>query len=309
MQEIKADMSTHINKRLSIVIVTYMSEHDIYDCLQSIWQFCDIPKENLEVIIVDNSPSCEPMFGKLRQLYDNNLVLIHNTHNGGYGQGNNVGIRQATAPVIMIMNPDVRLCEPLFCTVLDAFDKNAFLCMYGMKQMLSLEVKSPLSFDCSRRMNGYLIPFISSICNRFDWYFPRFMYLQGSCFFINKKKFEKAGLFDEDIFMYGEEDDIHWRMQKLFGPQFTYNAQLRYLHLTLERPMSLATEQKMVGSIALSNEKKGYTRKSTYRNFVKYHRVRLFSAYIKKMLGKKDAQEHIDILKTIIKDFKQQSHS
>ncbi len=309
MQEIKADMSTHINKRLSIVIVTYMSEHDIYDCLQSIWQFCDIPKENLEVIIVDNSPSCEPMFGKLRQLYDNNLVLIHNTHNGGYGQGNNVGIRQATAPVIMIMNPDVRLCEPLFCTVLDAFDKNAFLCMYGMKQMLSLEVKSPLSFDCSRRMNGYLIPFISSICNRFDWYFPQFMYLQGSCFFINKKKFEKAGLFDEDIFMYGEEDDIHWRMQKLFGPQFTYNAQLRYLHLTLERPMSLATEQKMVASIALSNEKKGYTRKSTYRNFVKYHRVRLFSAYIKKMLGKKDAQEHIDILKTIIKDFKQQSHS
>lgn len=294
-------------KRLSIIIVTYKSEHDIYDCLQSVWQFCDIPKEELEVIIVDNSPECEPMFTNLRKQYGDSLALIHNTHNGGYGQGNNVGIRQASAPVVMVMNPDVRLCEPLFKTVLTVFDQDPGLCMYGMKQMLSAEVKSPLSFDCSRRMNGYLIPVVSSLCNKFDLYIPRLMYLQGSCFFVSREKFEQIGLFDEDIFMYGEEDDIHWRLQKLFGPHFVYNARLRYLHLTLERPMSLATEQKMVASIALSNEKKGYTRSFTYHNFVKYHRVRLLSAYIKKALGKKDVQQQIDILRTVISDFKQQS--
>lgn len=292
-------------KRLSIIIVTYKSEHDIYDCLQSVWQFCDIPKEELEVIIVDNSPECEPMFTNLRKQYGDSLVLIHNTHNGGYGQGNNVGIRQASAPVVMVMNPDVRLCEPLFKTALTAFDQDPGLCMYGMKQMLSAEVKSPLSFDCSRRMNGYLIPIVSSLCNKFDLFIPRLMYLQGSCFFVSREKFNQIGLFDEEIFMYGEEDDIHWRLQKLFGPHFMYNARLRYLHLTLERPMSLATEQKMVASIALSNEKKGYSRSFTYHNFVKYHRVRLLSAYIKKALGKKDVQQQIDILRTVINDFKQ----
>ena len=294
-------------KRLSIIIVTYQSERDIYDCLLSIWQFCDIPKEELEVIIVDNSPECEPMFTKLHQQYGNTLVLIHNTHNGGYGQGNNIGIRKATAPVIMIMNPDVRLSEPIFGTVLKAFGKDNHLCMYGMKQMLSPEVKSPLSFDCSRRMNGYLIPIISSICNKIDLFIPSLMYLQGSCFFVSKEKFEHVGLFDEDIFMYGEEDDIHWRLKKQFGPQFMYNAHLRYLHLTLERPMSLATEQKMVASIALSNEKKGYTRQFTYCNFVRYHRIRLMSAYIKKALGRKDVQQQIDILRSVIKGFKQQA--
>lgn len=294
-------------KRLSIIIVTYCSEHDIYDCLQSVWEFCDIPKEELEVIIVDNSPDCEPMFTKLHQQYGNTLVLFHNTHNGGYGQGNNVGIRQATAPVIMIMNPDVRLCEPIFGTALKAFEKDDSLCMYGMKQMLSPEVKSPLSFDCSRRINGYLIPIISSICNKIDLYIPSLMYLQGSCFFVSKEKFEHVGLFDEDIFMYGEEDDIHFRLKKQFGPHFMCNAHLRYLHLTLERPMSLATEQKMVESIVLSNEKKGYSRQFTYHNFVKYHRVRLMSAYIKKALGRKDVQQQIDILRTVIKDFKQKA--
>ena len=67
-------------KRLSIVIVTYKSEEDIYDCLQSIWQYNDIPNEDLEVIVVDNSPESEMMFSKLRELYKNDIVLIHNTH-------------------------------------------------------------------------------------------------------------------------------------------------------------------------------------------------------------------------------------
>jgi hypothetical protein len=287
-------------KRLSIVIVTYKSEEDIYDCLQSIWQYNDIPNEDLEVIVVDNSPESEMMFLKLRELYKNDIVLIHNTHNGGYGQGNNVGIKQAKAPTIMIMNPDVRLCQPIFRTALEAFAKDETLCMYGMKQMLSSTVKSPLSFDCSRLMNGYIIPFIATLCNKFDLYIPSCMYMAGSCFFINKEKFEGIGLFDEDIFMYGEEDDIHFRLKKRFGSHFAYNPALRYIHQTLERPMSFATEQKMVDSIARLHAKKGYTEKATYQNFARYYRVRLVMTYLKKIRGDAQASKRIFILKEVI---------
>ena len=42
-------------KKLSIIIVTYNSEKDIYDCLDSIYSHCDIPIKELEVIIVDNN--------------------------------------------------------------------------------------------------------------------------------------------------------------------------------------------------------------------------------------------------------------
>ena len=65
-------------KRLSVIIVTYRSERDIYDCLRSLWQHCDIPKEQLEVIVVDNSPESDGMFARLRQLYGQELLLIHN---------------------------------------------------------------------------------------------------------------------------------------------------------------------------------------------------------------------------------------
>lgn len=289
-------------KRLSIVIVTYHSEKDIYDCLRTIYQYCDIPHEKLEIIIVDNSPNPDAMFAQIRLLYGNQVKLIHNTHNGGYGQGNNMGIRQATAPVILIMNPDVRLCQPIIKTALTAFEKDSRLCMYGIKQMLSSTIKSPLSFDCSRQMNGYLIPFVASLCNKFDIYLSQSMYFAGSCFFIKKSKFVDIGLFDENIFMYGEEDDIHYRLKKQFGSHFKYNPSLRYIHQTLERQMSLNTEQKMISSIVALNTKKGISVKSTYCNFVRYYRVRLFATYIKKILGNDtSSQSRIDILKDIIR--------
>ena len=310
-------------KRLSIIIVTYQSEKDIYDCLQSVWKHCDIPQDEVEVIVVDNSPESDEMFSRLGELYGTDIMLIHNTHNGGYGQGNNVGIQHATAPVVMVMNPDVRLCEPVFKTVLDAFAHDEQLCMYGMRQMLAENVpsapdgnnapskpnpqpsnpqpavKSPLSFDCSRNMNGYLIPLISKVCNRFGWYCPKSMYLQGSCFFIRKDKFVEAGLFDEDIFMYGEEDDIHWRMKQAFGSRFKFNGRLHYIHLAMNRPMDLSTEMKMVASTVAVHKKRGIPERQTVRNYIRYYRTRLFSAKVKRLL-KGGGKTEIDILKAVI---------
>ncbi|MBR1932367.1 MAG: glycosyltransferase [Prevotella sp.] len=286
-------------KRLSIIIVTYKSDHDIYDCIQSVWQYCDIPSKELEIIVVDNSPECKKMFSTLRERYQD-IILIHNTHNGGYGQGNNVGIRQASAPIVMIMNPDVRICQPVFKTALNAFERDNSLCTYGMKQMLSPTVKSPLSFDCSRRINGYLIPFVASICNKFDIFCPTFMFFAGSCFFISKEKFEEIGLFDEENFMYGEEEDIHFRLKDCFGAHFTYNPSLRYIHQTLERPMSFATEKKMVDSTAYLYAKKGIPAKKTYHNFVRYYRTRLFNTYLKKLFRAPNATTQAAIIKEVI---------
>lgn len=284
-------------KRLSVIIVTYHSEHDIYDCLQSIEKYCDIPREELEIIVVDNSQESDDMFARLRQLHNDSLLLIHNTHNGGYGQGNNVGIRQSSSPVVLVMNPDVRLCEPIFKTALMAFENDSQLCIYGMKQMLSEKQNSPLSFDCSRQMNGYLIPFATTLCNKFDIFIPSCMFVAGSCFFVSKEKFEAVGLFDEDLFMYGEEDDIHYRLKKRFSPHFTYNPRLRYIHLVQDRPMSFNTEKRTIDSVVLSYKKKGVSPKSTCNNLIRNYRMRWFI----KVLGGNDDKNSISVIKDAIR--------
>ena len=98
---------------LSVIILTHNSENDIYQCLESVYQHNDIGKE-LEVIIVDNqSTNFASMRDGIVQRYPQ-VIITQNTHNGGYGQGNNVGIRMAQAPIIAIMNPDVRITHPIF---------------------------------------------------------------------------------------------------------------------------------------------------------------------------------------------------
>ena len=284
-------------KKLSVIIVTYNSEKDIYDCLNSIYSHCDIPVDELEVIVVDNnSNEVDIMFETIRKEHGNNVVLIKNSENGGYGQGNNVGIKHASAPIILIMNPDVRLTSASFQTVLDHFEKNSKLSMYGMKQLLDDGSVSMNTFNCSNLMNGYLGTLLTGLCNRRDIYIPRWMYFSGSCFYIRKSMFEAIGLFDESIFMYGEENDIHHRMKTKFGAHFFYNKNIKYQHLTMERKPDKKTEDKMLLSNIQVNEKFGYSKKKTIRNKIQNVNILLWREKIKRAIGLSYSAEFIKML-------------
>ncbi|MBQ6203016.1 MAG: glycosyltransferase [Prevotella sp.] len=286
-------------KRLSIIIVTYKSENDIYDCLTSIRNHSDIATEELELIIVDNSPESDKMFKTVRQRFGDDILLIKNTRNGGYGQGNNIGIRMAKAPVTLIMNPDVRLMEPVFLTALKAFEKDSQLSMYGMKQMLSPTEPSTNSFACTNMMNGYLATILTAISNRIDHYFARFMYFSGSCFFIRKQMFEEIGLFDDDIFMYGEEDDIHHRMKKRLGCHMTYNPHLHYIHLTKERKPDLEYEKRVFNSVCAMLQKKEYPKESFINNRLQSINLQLWREQLRTAIGKGNPS-----LLNMLKDFR-----
>ena len=288
-------------KRLSIIIVTYNSEKDIYDCLDSIKQYSDINAEELEIIIVDNnSRQAETMFKEIRHRFGHGILLIKNTQNGGYGQGNNLGILKATAPIILIMNPDVRLMEPIFQTTLIAFEKDNQLSIYGMKQMFSPNMPSTNSFACTNMMNGYLATILTAISNRTDHYFARFMYLSGSCFFIRKQMFEEIGLFDEDIFMYGEEDDIHYRMKKRFGYHMTYNPRLHYIHLTEDREPDLEYEKRVFNSVFNLLQKKGLPKRTIINNRMRRNNLHLWRELFRTHIGRGNPQ-----LLKMLRDFEQ----
>lgn len=277
-------------KRLGIIIVTYKSEKDIYECIASIKAWADIPLADIELIVVDNnSPGCDVMFARLKEQWGDDIVLIKNPVNGGYGQGNNVGIRQCTAPVVLIMNPDVRLVEPVFKKVLGAYDADTHLCMYGMKQMLSATEPSSNSFTCTYMLNGYLSTVLSAVCTRFDVYLQRYMHFSGSCFFMRKDMFETVGLFDEDVFLYGEEDDIHYRLMQRFPHcRMAYDKHMHYIHLTKEREPDLDYEKTLIDVAVVQNWKKGYAERATLVNRMRKLRLLILRARLKALVGKND---------------------
>ena len=277
-------------KKLSIIIVTYNSEKDIYECLDTIYSHCDIPIKELEVIIVDNnSTDCDTMFNKLKTLWGEDIILIKNSSNGGYGQGNNVGIKQCSAPVVLIMNPDVRLVCPIFRKAINLFSKNKNMCILGMKQWLTLEEPSNNSFTCTYRMNGYLSTILSALCTRLDFYIAKYMHFSGSCFFINKAMFEAVGLFDENVFLYGEEDDIHYRLMHRFKDcKMIYDKSLRYLHLTKERKPDIKYEKTLIDVAVIQNKKKGYSKQKTLINRQRCINLQIYRERLRVKYGKND---------------------
>jgi len=219
-------------KKLAVIIVTYNSENHIYDCLKSLFEFNDIG-DALEVIVVDNcSKDYKPMSLKIGALYGDKVMVIANDKNGGYGYGNNVGIKASSAPVIMIMNPDVRLISSVFKVMCDIFENRPDVVQIGLKQLYP-GLRYGYSFSWSTSVHPYISMPLLALTKRLDLFIPQYMYFSGSCFCMSKTAFEKIGLFDENIFLYHEEDDVHQRLRKQHKNKIIYLRSGKYVHLHL----------------------------------------------------------------------------
>lgn len=294
-------------KKLSIIIVTHNSEKDIWECIRSITDNNDLKGEEIEIIVVDNnSDNPDEMFTRIHSSYQN-IKTIKNNKNGGYGQGNNIGIRNSSSPLILIMNPDVRLTSRCFQKVTKAFEDDRKLVMYGMKQITGGNMPGKNSFFCNSSVNGYLGSFMTAVCNRIDLYLPSLFCFSGACFFIRKSCFENAGLFDESIFMYGEEDDIHHRLKSLYGAHFKYDKKIQYQHLTDGRKYDAAYEEKVLTSIIKVCQKRGYPTWKVIRNKIQSINILIWRERARRLLRNKYDREllhdlllHKQMLKNIM---------
>ena len=278
-------------KKIAVIIVTYNSERHIYDCLEALFKHNDIG-DTLEVIVVDNcSKDYEAMRTRIGELYGDIVKVVSNTKNGGYGQGNNVGIREADSPIIMIMNPDVRLCEPVFSMVWNEFEKDDNLVMYGLTQKHE-DGTLGRSTAWTSRLYPYIAEPMRYLCGMLNLYWQKFMYVSGACFFVRKRAFEEAGLFDEKIFMYNEEDDLHGRLLKQKGAKIIYDRNHSYLHLhpqvTDYTKESFDWLKRNLDSLIYMNERDGISREKTIDWSIKRVNISVWSEKLKTLLGRGD---------------------
>jgi GT2 family glycosyltransferase len=203
-------------KKITVVIVAYKSEVVIFDCLDSLEIYNDIGN-NLEVIIVDNSP---------KNLLEEKVVsygmmsyrfqYIHNPKNGGFGQGNNIGALASDGDVLLFLNPDTILVESIFLSLVTA--------VYNGFNVGGYSLVGP---DKVPNATVGLLPELSylSIPLRVLRYFAintsfisTFIYPWGASMFITREVFFKAGSFDESIFLCNEEPDL---MKRIKNPKLT----------------------------------------------------------------------------------------
>jgi GT2 family glycosyltransferase len=277
-------------KSISVIIVTYNSTHDIKPCLKSIYDNNDIG-DKLEVIVVDN---CSSDIEHLREILSkefSQVILVENKLNGGYGQGNNIGIHQSSAPIIMIMNPDVRLFKPIFNDAICSIVKLE-CAMLGMKQYETYGVKG-LSFVA--KTCSFLNLIIHKFCIKFDLFNPDYLSFSGACFFLVKKSFEKIGLFDENIFMYGEEFDINTRML-IQNMKICYNKEIGYIHPMHQRDLSLTVLERGYKSFLYNYKKHKLNLYRGISQYISYYKLLRFRS--RKNIGEhRIYSEYIEFLK------------
>lgn len=252
------------DKQLSVVIVTYNSERDIFDCIDSVRTHNTLG-EALEIIVVDNhSAHFEETSKELRKRYPD-IVLLENQHNGGYGQGNNIGIKAAKAPIIAIVNPDVRWTTPIMDEMMKCFEDEQ-VALAGCRQMND-ENHAASAIHMKPDATGFEKSIGKMAANRWGIYCQQRMYLSGACFFVRKHVMEAIGGFDEQIFLYAEENDIRYRILALKkGYKIIYRHDVYYIHPSEQRPFSETTEQRRIQADLYVLSKQGVKPSTYYRS-------------------------------------------
>ena len=174
---------------LTIVIVTIKSEKIIDNCLNSI-------DPAIKKIIVENS-SNHKFTNDIQNRYENIECYITG-ENLGMGQGNNFGIKKVKTRYVMILNPDTILKK-------DTLSK-----IFQISENLNFSILSPQSDN--KEYPNYKI-----LNNRKNNEVKENLFevdsVDGYAMILDLFKFNNY-YFDENIFMYLENDDLCIRAKK-----------------------------------------------------------------------------------------------
>ncbi|MFN3695625.1 MAG: glycosyltransferase family 2 protein, partial [Ignavibacterium sp.] len=156
------------------------------------------------------------------------VKLIANEKNLGFGKANNIGLKEANGKYILLINPDTLVAEDTFTNLIEFFENHPDAGMVGCK---ILNPDGTLQLACRRSFPGPWTSFtkvtgLSSLFPKsrlFAKYNLTYLdenqtyevdAISGSFMMLRKEVYEKVGGFDEQFFMYGEDLDLCYRIQK-----------------------------------------------------------------------------------------------
>lgn len=177
-----------MNQDVTIIILTYKSKNLTIDYIKNLYK-------KFKIIIVDNSKDTE-LESVIKSSYPG--VDIHLISNNGYSTQINYGVNFVKTKYFLISNPDVRGINEIdimqFLDVAKQLD-NKFSAL------------GPRYLDANPKS-------IKQSQNNKD--IAELRFLSGACMFFYKKNYDLIGGFDNNYFLYFEENDYCLRSKKFF---------------------------------------------------------------------------------------------
>jgi N-acetylglucosaminyl-diphospho-decaprenol L-rhamnosyltransferase len=201
-----------------VVVVLHNSSETLADCLAS------IPRD-AEAIVVDNASTDDG--AALAERLLPGATVVRSERNLGFGGGCNLGLRETTAEVVVFLNPDAVLTAGAVDRLVGALDEEGV----GMAGPAIITPTGAVEHTC-RRWTTAWHPLIEHLPFSHRWSPARLRrdlppeseiyrrggrvaYVQGACMALRADTLRAIGGFDEDFFLYGEEESIALRLRAL----------------------------------------------------------------------------------------------
>lgn len=208
----------------SFIIVNYNSRQYLNRLITSIFVQNN---QSFEIIIVDNDSS-DNSTNYISKHFPS-IKLIKST-NIGYGQGCNLGAKHASGKFLIFLNPDIYFPKD-FLSKYIKFYQNKHL-EYGNLGCICCRVVDYNENPNNKKyISGGSIDIFGNPHVITDQTKTNdLLIVFGACLFINRKVFNKSLGFNPNIFLYGEEVDLCWRL-KLLGYRNLVDNQNYFYHI------------------------------------------------------------------------------
>lgn len=222
------------DKKISFIVVNHNYMVDIQKLISSI--SASIPSDQYEVVIVDNASTdgSREYFSRL----SDEIKYIYLDKNIGYGAANNIGVKASKTEVIVLINPDTLIRDERFDIFINEIQNKdtgvlapkiiypdgriqpncgayATLKTYMMQAFKLGYLVRKFNLVHALQNIAHHFPFLQK--NLIGTYLDNFSHhtvqkecdwVSGACMIIRRKVFTDAGGFDENFFLYCEDEDL-----------------------------------------------------------------------------------------------------
>ena len=249
--------------KTGIIILNYNTADDTVKYVNKIKNYSVLDK----IIVVDNLSSENNCMEKLNKLKNDKIHVIRAEKNGGYSYGNNFGIKYLKKlnekfDYIIISNPDIDVTEEAIKKCVEFLEKNkkAAVCAPRMvddnqnpARRSSWKIRKPL-IDMINSTRVTEILFWWAVRNgeySFEDYKKSELKVEavsGAFFVIKYDVFEKCNFFDENTFLFYEEDILANKIKKLGYEEYSLNniSFTHYESQTIDKAYSYFKKIKML---------------------------------------------------------------
>jgi len=195
---------------VSVIILNYNGREHLEKCLSSL-QDLEFPKEQLEIIVVDNGSTDDSV--QFIESRFKNIHLIVSKVNLGFSKGANLGASKARGEYVAFLNNDMRVDPKWLKLLVEAAGTGKGVACVGSTILnwngTQVDVKG-------RRGDAFCLAYspsqVSEAPEPAAKGYSNAFFVSGGAALVQRRVFQELGGFDPDFFLYQEDVDLGWRL-------------------------------------------------------------------------------------------------